>query len=219
MPPEDGSAEAHQSPPGVGRLLSLSDGVVAIALTLLVLQLRVPGIRPGAGPGSAHALAHQLRADTAQFTTYVISFLVIAQFWLVHHRVFRQITGHREGLAWWNFAFLFAITLMPFTSALLSAYSGNPLAVDIFAVNLLLASIATHATLVYGHRKGLLVPGTGMRDLRAGRVRSVLATVVLAGSTGVAWVSTDAAKYCWLLIALGPWAAARWDARTAGPSG
>lgn len=218
MPPEEGSRR-HQSLPGVERLLSLSDGVVAIALTLLVLQLRVPGLRPGTDPGSAHALAHRLGADSAQFTTYVISFLVIAQFWLVHHRVFRQIAGHREGLAWWNFAFLFTITLMPFTSALLGAYSGNPLAVDIFAVNLLLASVATHATLVYGYRKGLLTPGTFKRGLRAGRARSVLTTAVLAGSAALAWVSTGAAQYCWLLLTLAPWAAARWDARTAAPSG
>jgi uncharacterized membrane protein len=56
----------------------------------------------------------------------VISFYVIAQFWLVHHRVFRRITGQQEGLAWWNFAFLFTITVMPFTSDLLGKFSANP---------------------------------------------------------------------------------------------
>ena len=58
-----------------------------------------------------------------QLISYVISFYVIAQFWLVHHRVFRRIAGQREGLAWWNFAFLFTITVMPFTSDLLGKYA------------------------------------------------------------------------------------------------
>jgi uncharacterized membrane protein len=108
---------------------------------------------------------------------------VIAQFWLVHHRVFRDMAGQREGLAWWNFAFLLTITLMPFTSDLLGTFSANPLAVDIFGLNLLLASLATQATLV------------------------------IALSVGIAWVSTDAAKYSWLLLAIAPQAAERWSAR------
>src|SRR2546423_4818704 len=128
--------------PGVERLLALSDGVVAIAITLLVLQLSVPLPAKLHDPASASELATQLGKGADQLVSYVISFYVVAQFWLVHHRVFRQIAGQREGLAWWNFAFLFTITLMPFTSDLLGKYSVNPLAVDIFAVNLLGATLA-----------------------------------------------------------------------------
>ena len=89
----------------------------------------------------------------------MISFYVIAQFWLVHHRVFRRIAGQREGLAWWNFAFLFTITVMPFTSDLLGKYASNPLAIDIFAVNLLAATVATQLTVVFVRRNNLLVTG------------------------------------------------------------
>ena len=99
--------------PGVERLLALSDGVVAIALTLLVLQLNVPSPARLTDPNSVSELAAQLGKGADALISYVISFYVIAQFWLVHHRVFRQIAGQREGLAWWNFAFLFTITLMP----------------------------------------------------------------------------------------------------------
>ena len=67
----------------------------------------------------------------------------MTQFWLARHRVFRQVAGHHEGLAWWNFAFLFTITAMPFTGSLLGQYGDSPLAVDIFAVNMLFASLAT----------------------------------------------------------------------------
>ena len=109
--------------PGVERLLTLSDGVVAIAITLLVLQLNVPPPAQLVHPDSASELAKALGNGADQLISYVISFYVIAQFWLVHHRVFRRIAGQREGLAWWNFAFLFTITVMPFTSDLLGKYA------------------------------------------------------------------------------------------------
>jgi len=83
-------------------------------------------------------LAHALAAQRSQFTAYVTSFYVVAQFWFAHHRVFRMVRGHDEGLAWWNFGFLFTITLMPFTSELLGRQKGNSLAVSVFAANLLL---------------------------------------------------------------------------------
>ena len=116
---------SRDNQPGVERLLVLSDGVVAISLTLLVLQLQVPATAQVPDPTSASELAAQLGKGADELISYVISFYIIAQFWLVHHRVFRRIAGQRESLAWWNFAFLFTITLMPFTSNLLGKYSAN----------------------------------------------------------------------------------------------
>ncbi len=198
--------------PGVERLLALSDGVVAIAITLLVLQLNVPPPAKLADPTSASELATQLGKGADQLISYVISFYVIAQFWLVHHRVFRRMAGQREGLAWWNFVFLFTITVMPFTSDLLGKYSANPLAVDIFAVNLLAATLATQLTLVYGRRKDLLIAETA-RETQAAQMRAVASVFVIVLSIGIAWVNTGAAKYCWLLLAIAPRVADRWTSR------
>ena len=196
--------------PGVNRLLALSDGVVAIAITLLVLQLTVPSPAALTHPDSASELAAQLGKGADQLVSYVISFYVIAQFWLVHHRVFRRITGQQEGLAWWNFAFLFTITIMPFTSDLLGKFSANPLAIDIFAANLLLATVATQLTVIYGSRKDLVTPQTAQQT-RAARYRVAASIFVIALSIVLAWVNPDAAKYCWLLLALAPGLAERWS--------
>jgi uncharacterized membrane protein len=201
----------------VERLLTLSDGVVAIALTLLVLQLKVPPPAQGVDPTSASELASRLGDGTDQLISYLISFYVIAQFWLVHYRVFRQVAGQREGLAWWNFAFLLTITLMPFTSELLGQYSDNPLAVDIFALNLLLASLATQATLLFGRRAGLLIGRIYAREVHAERARAAATALVIGLSIGLAWVNTGLAKYCWLLLAVAPWAVDRWYGRRGGP--
>jgi uncharacterized membrane protein len=200
--------------PGVDRLLALSDGVVAIAITLLVLQLNVPLPAALHHPDSASELAGKLGKGADQLISYVISFYVIAQFWLVHHRVFRRITGQREGLAWWNFAFLFTITVMPFTSNLVGKFSANPLAVDIFAVNLLAAMLATHLTLTYGYRNNLVI-AESPREMQAAQLRAAASAFVIVVSIGIAWVNTGAAKYCWLLLAVAPWLADRWLANRA----
>ena len=214
MPADPVSAGPRGDLPGVDRLLALSDGVVAIAITLLVLQLNVPAPAALPNPDSASELASYLGKGADQLVSYVISFYVIAQFWLVHHRVFRRITGHQEGLAWWNFAFLFTITVMPFTSDLLGKFSENPLAIDIFAANLLLATAATQLTATYGRRKDLVTPETA-QQMRAARYRVAASVLVIALSIVLAWVNTDAAKYCWLLLALAPRLADRWSGRRA----
>ena len=222
------SAEAESDEnrvPGVERMLTLSDAVVAIALTLLVLQLRLPAIHD---ENSARELAKQLGNDGDQLISYVISFYVIAQYWLAHHRAFRYVTGQRPGLAWWNFGFLFTITIMPFTSDLLGQYGSNPLAVDIFALNLLLATLATQATSELGRRRGLLTPGSHSDARRGGLLRSVATVTILAASMGLAWVNAGNAKFVWLLLAVVPNLVDRWMRRhprrqepapAAGPSG
>jgi uncharacterized membrane protein len=210
-------AARPQDLPTVDRLLALSDGVVAIALTLLVLQLTVPGRL--ANPQSAADLAAGLSHDVDQLISYVISFYVIAHFWLIHHRVFRQLSGQQEGLAWWNFAFLFTITIMPFTSDLLGKYASNPLAVDIFALNLLVASLATQATLDLGRRRGLLTADSDALSRHAGLLRTAATAVILLGSMGLAWWNADLAKYAWLLIGVAAQLVNRWAKRRAAQEG
>jgi len=195
MPADPVSAGPRGDLPGVDRLLALSDGVVAIAITLLVLQLNVPPPAALTHPDSAPELAAQLGKGADQLISYVISFYVIAQFWLVHHRVFRRITGQQEGLAWWNFAFLFTITIMPFTSDLL-------------------ATMATQLTVIYGSRKDLVTPETAQQT-RAARYRVAGSVLVIVVSIVLAWVNPDAAKYCWLLLAVAPRLAERWSGRHA----
>jgi uncharacterized membrane protein len=212
MPAEPADRESRDDLPPVHRLLALSDGVVAIALTLLVLQLKVPALKL-ADQNSAGDLATQLGKDTDQIISFLIAFYVIAQFWLAHYRVFREIVGQREGLAWWNFAFLFTISIMPFTSDLLGSYASNPLAVTIFAVNLLAASLATQATLHFGGRAGLRKEVVSPATAQAERLRAAAYVVIIVLSIAVAWVNTSAAKYCWLLLAVAPYAADRWTGR------
>jgi len=198
-----GPALEDDTPPGPERLLALSDGVVAIALTLLVLDLKVPAQSILAHDNQARDLASALGQDVDQLISYLVSFYVVAQFWLAHHRIFRVVTGHSEGLAWWNFAFLFAITLMPFTSGVLGEFAENPLAVDIFAANMLLASLTSQATARFVLRRGLAKRHSAEQH-RTGQIRSLTVSVIMLVSIAVAWASPDDAKYIWIAIAFAP---------------
>lgn len=199
--------------PGIDRLLALTDGVVAIALTLLVLQLQVP-VAKDFDANSASGLWDALGVDGGELTSYLVSFIVIAQFWLVHHRILRTMRGHSEGLAWRNFAFLLTLTLMPFTSDLLGRFSSNPLAVTLFGINLVAISITTQWIYLYAAGHNLLdEERRSQYEELVGRVRSVLTVGVVSLALILAWTDTDLSKYAWLLFLVVPLAGSRIAAR------
>jgi uncharacterized membrane protein len=197
--------------PGIDRLLALTDGVVAIALTLLVLQLQVPATTVLAkDPDSARALWHALSPDGSELTSYLVSFLVIAQFWMVHHRVLRGMRGHSEGLAWRNFGFLLTLTLMPFTSDLIGRYGTNPLAITLFGLNLVAISLSTQWIFLYAAKHDLIKDmARSAHDERTARVRVIFVLSIVALSIVLAWEAPSLAKFTWLLFLVVPLVAVR----------
>jgi len=204
----------EESIPGIDRLLALTDGVVAIALTLLVLQLQVPARDTIDNARSASELWKALGVDGGELTSYLVSFVVIAQFWLVHHRILRTMRGHSEGLAWRNFAFLLTLTLMPFTSELMGRYSDNPLAITLFGINLVAISLTTQWIYIFAAGHDLLSDARRSQyEERVGQVRAVLTVAVTSLALVVAWTDTGAARYVWLLFLVVPVIGSRIAAR------
>jgi uncharacterized membrane protein len=202
---------ANEDIPGIGRLLALTDGVVAIALTLLVLQFQVPVTHTlERNAHSASALWSALAIDRDALTSYLVSFVVIAQFWLVHHRMLRGMRGHSEGLAWRNFGFLLALTLMPFMSDLLGKYGNNPLAITLFGLNLVALSLTTQWIYRYAERHHLLMEeARSAHNELAGRLRALLNLAIVGLAILLAWLDTGLSRYAWLLFILMPGTAER----------
>lgn len=100
----------------LSRIIMLSDGVFAIALTLLVLEIKVPGGIPPA------ELPRELAAMAPKVLIYLISFLVIGSAWDGHQRTLRQIKRADSTLTWLNLVMLLFVTILPATSALLGEY-------------------------------------------------------------------------------------------------
>lgn len=185
------------------RTEAFSDGVLAIAITLLVLDLRVPA-RDTLNSSLASALAHQWPA----YFAYITSFLVVGIIWVNHHAVF-QIVGTVDRMAMFlNLLLLMCVAAIPFTTALLSEYltdgrSANTAAVVYSAVMLAMSLcfaalyryVATHPV--------LLAEGVDPVVVRSTIVRfTVVGLVLYLVTIAVALVSAIACLGLHLLIAL-----------------
>jgi uncharacterized membrane protein len=101
------------------RMILFSDAVFAIAITLLAIELKVPAILHDV---TDHKLAESLLEMTPKFIGFLVSFLIIGQYWTIHHRLFGFVVNFNLRLLWLNLFFLLAVVLMPFTSAFYSEY-------------------------------------------------------------------------------------------------
>ena len=123
------------------RLEAFSDGVIAIAITLLVLDIKVPPTE-----GSHGSLAHALGQQWPSYAAYVISFLTIGIIWINHHAMIRRATRADHKLLTLNLFLLLTIGVLPFTTALMAEYlradQGQHLAAAIYASSFVALSIA-----------------------------------------------------------------------------
>jgi uncharacterized membrane protein len=117
------------------RLEAFSDGVFAIAITLLVLDLHVPA--PGSG-----TLGHELLAQWPSYAAYVVSFFTIGIIWINHHAAFNRLRAVDHSILIWNLALLLTVGILPFTTSLMATYlkegSGENLAAAIYGASYLL---------------------------------------------------------------------------------
>lgn len=102
------------------RMILFSDAVFAIAITLLVIEIKIPEIH--GGEVTDKALLHQLARLIPKFIGFLISFLLIGQYWIVHHRMFGYVVNFNDRLIWLNIFFLLAVALMPFSTGFYSEY-------------------------------------------------------------------------------------------------
>ena len=105
-----------------GRIEYFSDAVFAIAMTLLVLDIRLPKVLDSPTPA---VLWEQVGLLWPQFFAYVLSFAVLALNWVFHHRKFRVVRSYDGGLIWINLVFLLFVAVLPFPTSLLSDYGSQ----------------------------------------------------------------------------------------------
>ncbi|HUL27671.1 MAG TPA: TMEM175 family protein [Streptosporangiaceae bacterium] len=176
------------------RVLFFSDAVFAIAITLLVVDIRVPEIVVNAG--------HQLYESRSKILSFTISFLVIGLFWMGHHRLFRYITALDRPLIFLNLLFLGTIAFLPYPTALL--FAGNtraPAAPVFYAACVAAAGLVELAIWLYAtHAKGL-VPASVSPAFRRYELAQLLPTPIVFGlSIPVAFAAPGVAPFTWILL-------------------
>jgi len=182
------------------RVVFFSDAVFAIAMTLLVVDLRVPVI-PSGLPSDVQnqRLAAALRGLEGPFFSFALSFFVLGLLWLVHHRKFRLIRRYDDRLLWLNLLFLFCVAFLPFPTAVIGRYGGQTGTV-FYALSMTAAGLFSALITVYaygGHR--LIDSDVDPRSIRHWIRRSFVVPVVFLASVPVAFLSAVAARLMWLL--------------------
>jgi uncharacterized membrane protein len=191
------ASASGESRRGFERTIAFSDGVFAIAITLLVLSIDVPKL------GHGERLDHALSNLGDNIVSYFIGFAVIGLFWVGHHYFFGSLRGFDGRLLWLNLLYLSFIGLLPFTTALLGDYGNDPTALTAYAINVGLAGLADALMMIVAVRANLLEPAKQAIG-RQMIVRNLIPAAVFFASIPLAHVDTDLAKYSWLLIAVIP---------------
>jgi uncharacterized membrane protein len=137
----------------VERLAALSDGIFSVAMTLLVLDLHTPLSK---GIDSDQALWHVLGPLWPQVVTYLMSFLTLGIFWMGQQAQLNHFETGDRNLMWIHITFLFAVSMMPFSTRLLSEFIELRTALLIYWANILLLGLVLFASWRYARRAKLL---------------------------------------------------------------
>jgi uncharacterized membrane protein len=179
------------------RLIGLSDGVFAFALTLLVINLKLPDAADVGRVGLARAVLAQSNA----LLTWLLSFFVISLYWLAHHRIFDLLQGHDRRLTVLNLLFLLCISFIWYPTALLGAYGRQQFALVFYDSSLMLTSLVAMLVWQYAVHYPELVDGGSARTVsRELKTRTFGTIAVGLLSIGVSFVNITVAELCWLLL-------------------
>src|SRR5581483_5262143 len=180
------------------RIEAFSDGVFAIIVTLLVLELKVPSLQDH---HSVSELGRELVALLPKFLSWLISFIIVCKFWLNQHHVLGLARHADYGMVWLNSIFLMGQSFIPFPTAMMGEYADNPLAVSAFgvvmAVNTLLFMVL-HAYILRRLIKPELVHAQDPHVIR----KSFVGVFSYLVGAGAAWFSVHAAFVLYLLTPL-----------------
>lgn len=168
------------------RIAALSDGVFAIAMTLIVLEIRVP---PHGAIHSSAELWQALIDLTPRFVTYFLSFLTLGIFWTGQQTQLNHFATANRDLAWIHFGFLAVVSLLPFSTTLLADYIGLQLALVLYWLNILVLGLILLASWVYAEKAGLVGNETPEGASAAIKRRIVLAQLLYAAAMLVSFWS------------------------------
>ncbi len=185
---------------GLERIVFFSDAVMAIAITLLALDLRLPEIPGGL---TADQLPAKLAALGPHFMTFFISFIVIGVYWISHHRYFGYIQRYDTPLILLNFLFLFFIICMPFLASLLGQYSSVPVALILYTLSIAALGLSMSLIWWYASRDHhLIASNVDPALIRRINIRLFAAPVMFLVAVPFAYISSTAVIVVWWLSPL-----------------
>lgn len=164
------------------RLEAFSDGVFAVAITLLVLNFKVTGL-------SAANLRNQVIGQWPQLLAYILSFVIVGVYWVAHHSLFHFVAATNRVLLWLNNFFLMTIAFLPFPAGLLGQYPLSQISTIVYGCTLIAANSFATLTWIYAWRASLLVPSTPIAFRRFAAQVTFAPAVVYAVAVAISFVN------------------------------
>lgn len=182
----------------IENLISFSDAVFAFAITLMALSIDIPDLPLGL---SQSQLSDRLYNLYPQFEDYIISFAVIAVFWVSYHRVFNHIEGSHISMVYLNMLFLLLMTLLSLTTSIVTNYSSYQIPFIIYCIVVIMASSLLVLIWWYATKDHRLVD-KNMHPLFIKGIFFVLLSIplIFGISIVISFIDLDVAQYFWLAI-------------------
>jgi uncharacterized membrane protein len=190
-PPDSRSEETLVE---MGRLNALSDGVIAIALTILVLEIRLPEVTQISDLGT------RLVALSPRLLIYLISFIIIGGAWGSHQRMLSQIKRGDGPLVWFNLFSLLFITLLPAAAALLGSFPGAILAILVFSADVIMIQLAPLLLWRHASNSGLINPALDPRIVVGIGRRLTIIAIAFALTIPLALINAILVYALWVLL-------------------
>ena len=184
------------------RVISFSDAIFAFAITLLVLKIDLPALEQAR---LSEQLPGALIALWPQYLANILSFIIIGNYWVIHHKIFNVITKIDVPLLWINVFLLMVIAFLPFPTEQLGDYGDQPSIVVFYLSHLAIIGVLQLVLWLYASNKHRLIDKSVPNSLiRYYTIRSIIPAVVFLVCIPIAYLSDGVANYFWVLLLLIP---------------
>jgi uncharacterized membrane protein len=181
---------------GITRILALTDGVFAIAATLLVIELVVPTLSAGA---TSTDLWSALSGEFPMFLAYLLSFFILGVWWNAHHRHYGLIRDTDWTLRWLNLLMLLWIALLPFFTKILAEYGDLQVALALYSLDQAATGLFLTLSWIYASRNHRLIDkAVPEKTIRLTLIRSSTAPILFFVSIGVSFINPILTYISWL---------------------
>lgn len=179
------------------RIQDWTDGIFAFAMTLLIVSVDIPNLE---SPVTEEKLSGALVGMMPTFLTFIMSFVLIAIFWMVHHKQFQSIKKSNDALLWINVALMLLVVFMPFTTDLIDDYSNFKIANFVFNLNMFFIGAMFYLQYSYSSSHGLFDERISMEHISHYKRQNSAIAVVSLIALIAGLLSPIYSSYLYLLI-------------------
>jgi uncharacterized membrane protein len=177
-------------------VISFADAIFAFSITFMAISIDIPNLTQNL---TQTQVIDKLLQSVPEFEIYILSFFVIALYWISYHQIFNNIVGSHVTTTWLTLVFLFFITLIPLATNVEVGF-GYQIVFALYALVLAVAGALLTITWLHATKNKLIDQNLTQREIQSISVEAILPAVVFSLSILVSFINLQAAYYFWILI-------------------